>query len=63
MKIKLRDLGEAIQIRFTSTYKGTTSTWDDAVSRQSARVISEALNNILNGKVESVVLDLPELGE
>ena len=61
MKVKIIDRGDNIQLKFTSEFNGTVSSWEDGISRPTANVILESLGNVLHGKVDKADLDLPDL--
>lgn len=62
MKVKIRNAGEGIILKFTSDFNGKVSSWEDGLSRPSANAVLETLHSVLHGKVDSAELDLPELG-
>ena len=62
MKVKVRDCGDNIKIKFISTFNGTVSSWEDILSRGSATAVLDTLHSVIHGKVDSADLDLPELG-
>ena len=63
MKVRITDCGENVKLKFTSTFNGTVSSWEDILSRQGATAIIATLNSVIHGEVDSAVLDLPEMGE